>query len=177
MRLRSRRRSSAALCARRSAGHPLSTSSGADPSAALLGVAVQAVLGPRQGFDPLEGDRLPANLACAEAPGIHAAQRALDQAEVQFFALAQLLAPLALGDFRGGSRLGAVADPRVLDLFGQFDSNARALSFERFAGVLDELRVHAEHPTLLVGVVWALPGNRLASRHLEPLPMTSRRVP
>ena len=75
-----------------------------------------------------------------------------------------MLAALALGYFGRGRRLSAVADPRMLDLLGQLEPNARALGLKRVAGIFDKLRVHGEHPTLLVGVVWGLPGNLLTVR-------------
>jgi YHS domain-containing protein len=41
-----------------------------------------------------------------------------------------------------------VGDPRVLDLLGELESDARALGFERLASIVDQLLVHRSHPTL-----------------------------
>lgn len=122
---------------------------GAAPSAALAGVAVDAVQGPRQSFQALRCDRLAALLAQPEGPGLDPPQRALDQAQVLFLALTELLAALALGDFGGRGGLGTMRDSWVLDLFGKLETETGALGFERLAGVFDQLRVHESHPTLV----------------------------
>jgi hypothetical protein len=94
-------------------------------------VAVDAVLGPRQGLEALRGYRLAARLAKPERPCLDAPQRSFDLGEVVLFSLAELLAALALGHFRGGGGLRAVRNPRVFDFLGEFDPYSLALGFER----------------------------------------------
>ncbi len=114
-----------------------------DSSAALLGVAVDAVGGPGQGFEAVRVDRLAANLAGPEATGVDAPQGGLDHAQVQLFPLAELLATLALRNLGRGGRLGTVSDARMFDLFGELEPDAGTLGFERLAGLIDDLSVHA----------------------------------
>ena len=90
-------------------------------------MALHAVGGPRQSFEPLGGNQLAASLAQPERAFVDEPQRAFYLGEVHFFALAQLLAALTLGHLGGGGCLGAMRDPGMLDFLGQLESKSGAL--------------------------------------------------
>lgn len=117
-------------------------SSGREGSAALLGVAVDTVEGPRQGLQALWGDGLAAGLAQPESADLDPLQGGLDLDQVLLLAPSQLLATLALGDLRGGGGLGAVRDAGMLDLFRELESKALALGLQRSACAVDDLGIH-----------------------------------
>ena len=132
-------------------------------------MAVHAVRGPGKGLQTLRRDRLGARLAQPEGPGLDAFEAALYLDEVELFALAELLAALALGDLGGGSRLGAVGYARVLHFLGEFEADSRPLAFERKSGVLNQLGVHGTHRTPLLRVARGqsddpIPGTRRGGR-------------
>ena len=122
---------------------------GAGESATFLGVAVHAIGGPGQGFQPLRCDGFAAGPACPKRARLDSAEGALDLSEVQFLALAELLTALTLGNLGGGGGLGAVGHPGMLDFFGKHEADSISLAFERLSRFLDQHRVHSTHRTPL----------------------------
>ena len=91
-------------------------------------MAVHAVGGPGESFQPLRRDGVPAGLAVAECACLDPAQRAFYLDEMDLFASAELLAALALRYLRGRGRLGAVGNPWMLDFLGELQPDPGALS-------------------------------------------------